>query len=240
MRAMSAQPEQRPRSASELLRELDAACSGTSWAPVAADPPTAVAAPVEAAPRALPAPVRRRSAVRPARPGAWRARALALIALAAGLAGVLVLLLVLRGEPRSPPARSDTAHPTAAAPAATATASATPAPRRTLSATATVRAFYRDAANGNFPAAWRLAGPQLRHAFGDSFDRFRSDLSSLRNVRFERVAVTQRDDSSATLEIQTVATHTDRVERCSGTLRTVRGADRRWLVEPAGIHCSPA
>jgi hypothetical protein len=101
-----------------------------------------------------------------------------------------------------------------------------------------VRAFYRHAAAGEYRAAWKLAGPGMRAAFGDSFDQFRAGVASLRRIRFERVAVTHRDAASATVEIRTVARHVDRVDRCSGTLRTVRGDGGRWVVEPAGVHCT--
>jgi len=40
------------------------------------------------------------------------------------------------------------------------------------------------------------------------------------------------------VRVSTVATHTDRVDRCSGTLRTIRSGGR-WQVEPAGLSCSP-
>ena len=78
----------------------------------------------------------------------------------------------------------------------------------------------------------------MRRAFSNSFQRFRSDLSSLQHIEFQRVTVTDRTDASAAVAIQTIATHADHIERCSGTLRTIRGADKRWLVEPAGISCS--
>jgi hypothetical protein len=107
-----------------------------------------------------------------------------------------------------------------------------------LSATATVRAFYRRAAAGDYRAAWKLAGPGMRTAFGNSFERFRGDLSSLRRVEFERVAIKERDDASVTVDIRSVATHDDRVDRCSGTLRTVRADAGHWVVEPAGIQCT--
>ena len=103
---------------------------------------------------------------------------------------------------------------------------------------ATVRAFYRRAAAGEYRAAWRLAGPGMRTAFGNSFERFRSDLSSLRRIEFERVAISERDDASVTVEIESIATHDDHVDRCSGTLRTVQGDAGSWVVEPAGVRCT--
>lgn len=78
----------------------------------------------------------------------------------------------------------------------------------------------------------------MRRAFGNSLQRFRSDLSSLRQIEFQRVVITDRSDGSATVAIQTIATHADHIERCSGTLRTIRSADKRWLVEPAAVRCS--
>jgi hypothetical protein len=78
----------------------------------------------------------------------------------------------------------------------------------------------------------------MRSAFGNSFERFRSDLSSLRRIEFERVAITERDDASVTVEIRSIAIHDDRVDRCSGTLRTVRADGGNWVVEPAGVQCT--
>jgi hypothetical protein len=101
-----------------------------------------------------------------------------------------------------------------------------------------VRAFYRRAAAGDYGAAWALAGPGMRQAFNDSFATFSRDLSTLRRIEFVRVRVIATDASTATVDIQTVATHTNRVDHCTGTLRTVRGPGRRWLVEPAGLRCT--
>jgi serine/threonine protein kinase len=231
--AMSAEPERRPRSACALLRDLDAAFAGDSGPP-------------------------RRRFVRPTPPAepparaqgrspTTRARVLAVGALAAGvLATVLVVLLLTHAPTRTaPPAgsRSGTATPrsparagASSAPAATATES--PAPPRPLSPAATVRAFYRRAAAREYRAAWQLAGPAMRLAFGNRFDRFHTDLSSLEHIEFKRVQIVARSATSATLEIETIATHADRVDHCTGTLRTVRGPDGRWLVEPAGVRCT--
>ena len=78
----------------------------------------------------------------------------------------------------------------------------------------------------------------MRTAFGNNFARFRSELSSLRRVEFERLAIKKRDNASVTVEIQSIATHDDRVDHCSGTLRTVRDDAAHWLVEPAGLQCT--
>jgi hypothetical protein len=151
------------------------------------------------------------------------------------VAAVVVLVGALTPERRSTPApRASRPQPTPVKPATT----AAPAARRGLSATATVRAFYRRAAAGDYRAAWRLAGPRMRTTFGNSFERFRTDLSSLQRIEFEHVAIKERDDASVTVDVRSVATHDDRVDRCSGTLRTVRDDAGHWAVEPAGIQCT--
>jgi serine/threonine-protein kinase len=229
-RGMAVKPEERQRSASQLLEELNYACR--------AGADEAATAPAGARDRARPSrprPERRdtplpRSQRAPGRPK-LRSRLLAIAALAAGVAAVVLLVGALTQEPRSTPAPAPRAS--RPQPATTATPAA-----RDLSATATVRAFYRRAAAGDYRAAWRLAGPGMRTAFGNSFERFRSDFSSLRRVEFERVAIKERDDASVTVDIRSVATHDDRVDRCSGTLRTVRDDAGHWVVEPAGIQCT--
>jgi hypothetical protein len=114
----------------------------------------------------------------------------------------------------------------------------TPAAPARLSATETVRAFYRRAAAGEYARAWSLAGPRMRQAFGNSLQRFRRDLSSLQRVRFERVTIVSRDAAGATVDIRSVATHVNRVDRCTGTLRALHRPAGGWLVEPAGVRCT--
>src|SRR5215217_2460120 len=227
-RGMSPKPGERQRWASELLEELAAAFRA---GPVE-DPPAAVGV----------RPSRTRSGRRATSPGPpvrnVRARLLAIGALVAGVAAVLIGVAVLRDDGRSSPETAPAPSRSEATPTREPAATATAAAARPLSATETVRAFYRRAAAGHYAAAWRLAGPGMRGAFGDSFDRFRTELSSLRRIQFRRVAVTESDDASVTVEIQSIATHADRVDRCSGTLRTVRGESGRWVVEPAGVHCT--
>jgi eukaryotic-like serine/threonine-protein kinase len=232
-RGMARDPADRQASASELLRDLHAAFREHRPASVPPEAATATTAAPTAAQPARPAPPRRR--------GRGRARAAALGALALVVAALAVIVLVVRDGGSSSPRPTNRAAAAKPSPAPTeqppATPAAQPGPKR-LSAAATVRAFYRRAAAGDFPGAWRLAGPGMRQAFGGSYQRFRTDLSSLRDVTFQRVAVVGRDASGVTLEIRTVATHVDRVDHCSGTLRAVRGAGRRWVVEPAGVRCT--
>ena len=102
---------------------------------------------------------------------------------------------------------------------------------------AAVRSFYELAARGEFNAAWHLAGPRMRAAFGDSVDRFRSDLGSLKSITFQKLSVTSRSGNQATLQVQTVARHTDHTDHCTGTLAAVRRGSG-WRVEPNGLQCS--
>jgi eukaryotic-like serine/threonine-protein kinase len=238
IRGMSPKPEYRQRSASRLLQELNSACRaepgevGGLPAP-AHDRDRLLQPPPERSPTPLP-PVRRT----PDRPRRLRPRLLAIGALMAGVAAVLVLVGVLSEQRPSSPARPpgpSSAQPTPVDQPASPSAPTEPRP---LSATATVRAFYRRAAAGDYTAAWRLAGPGMRTAFDNSFERFRAGLSSLQRIEFERVAIQERDDASVTVDIRSIATHDDRVDRCSGTLRTVRGDAGHWVVEPAGIQCT--
>jgi serine/threonine-protein kinase len=231
-RGLSPEPEDRQQRSSQLLGELAAAFRHAAAATSAGGQRRSRTSPARLS---AAAPLRRSQ---PRQTRNLRARLLAIGALAAGVAAVLVLLAVLRGDrasaPETPPAEPRSESTPTREPTPTATA----AEPRALSATDTVRAFYRRAAAGDYAAAWRLAGPGMRSAFGDSFERFRNDLSSLQRIEFERVAIIQRDKLSTTVEIQTVATHADRVDRCAGNLRTVRGDGGRWRVEPAGIECT--
>ena len=77
----------------------------------------------------------------------------------------------------------------------------------------------------------------MRQAFGNDPQRFARDLSSLRRIQFRRAAIVARDNTGATIEIETIATHDDRVDRCTGTLRTIPRESGGWLVEPAGVRC---
>jgi serine/threonine-protein kinase len=241
-RAMALEPADRQPSATQLIDELEDA-----FAPVVREP--------------LPA-TYRRDPVRRILP--WLAAA----ALAATAVAVLLLLRAdgggggtaerraatpapapaqttrtatpqASGTPRASPAPRASATPAAGGGAATPGAGSAPAAApRGLSATGTVRAFYRRAAAKNFDGAWALAGPAMRAVFGNSEAEFRRQLSTLERIEFEELAVVERGDGSATVRLRTVATHANRVDRCSGTLRTVRSGGR-WLVEPAGLSCQP-
>jgi serine/threonine protein kinase len=239
IRGMSPIPEQRQQSASELLDDLAVGFAEQRTSTVTAP--------------SLPSPPPPQRQVRVRGVVNRRTRMLALAAVTSAVVAITAILATRPGEPSPPssspptaratpastplatssPPASPTASPSAAAPAAT----ATPSSSAVLSATQTVRAFYRRAARGDYARAWSLAGPQMRRAFGDSLQRFSRDLSSLQRIGFQRVAIVARDKAGVTVDIRSVATHVNRVDRCTGTLRAIRDRNGGWLVEPAGVRC---
>jgi eukaryotic-like serine/threonine-protein kinase len=238
-RGMALEPDERQDTATELLDELEAGLG----APERSGPlsvarrrrtPADVLAAADTAPAPAPAPRRRGRA----------GRALALLALLAAVAAVAAVLVLARdGDPGGDAA--STAEPTREA-TAEATREATrepteePAPAatpRALGPAATVRAFYERAAEDDFAGAWRLAGPRMRAVYGGDRAEFERQLASLERIEFPELAVQSRSGSVATVRVRTVATHTDRVDRCAGTLQTTRSGGR-WVVEPAGLSCN--
>ena len=237
-RGMALEPDERPASASALLDELEAGLraaatrAGRPSAPGRCARPRAAARPRTSSPPAArprhrrgaarrrgcspcsrsPRPPRRSSPCccsRATRRRASRPRA--------------------RREPTGEATAEATAERTTEEPAPAATP-------RALSPAATVRAFYERAAEDDFAGAWRLAGPGMRAVYGGSRAEFERQLGSLERIEFPELALEGRSGSTATVRVSTVATHTDRVDRCSGTLRTVRSGGR-WQVEPAGLQC---
>ncbi|HEX8206557.1 MAG TPA: serine/threonine-protein kinase [Solirubrobacteraceae bacterium] len=213
-RGMATDPADRPSSAGELAAELERALEPTA-PPSTAPPPGASPPPGPSAPRP---PRRRRSALVP----------LALLAILA-IAGLLVALAVGGGDddPESP-SRAQTG-PTAT------TSRAQDAPARgPQTPSEAVRQFYTALAEGDFGVAWRLSGPRFRSEYGGSRASFEDDFASLRGIRFEKL----EDVGANKVALQTVAEHTDRTERCTGTISTViRGGTLR--VEPFGVSCDP-
>ena len=206
------------------------------------EPPRSPRSPTAAGglPSGSPAP----RAARPSNPHR-RPALLAVAALAVALIATLVAIATLSGSGGSKPSGvaagpsgvTDT-HATEpktnpSSPAASSQAPSGPG----ASPGAAVRSFYELAARGEFNAAWHLAGPRMRAAFGNSVDRFRSDLGSLKSITFQKLSVTSRSGDEATLQVQTVARHTDHTDHCTGTLAAVRRGSG-WRVEPNGLQCS--
>ncbi|MEA2319374.1 MAG: hypothetical protein QOD44_3563, partial [Solirubrobacteraceae bacterium] len=134
----------------------------------------------------------------------------------------------------STPASSSTAQPTT-----TTVTGAAPAPASAATAgtpEGAVQSFYELAAAHRYEDAWALASPSLRSQLR-GFGAFRSQFSSVRSIRFQRADTVKRGGSAATVAIATTATHTDRVDHCTGTAQTTAGADGAWQVSHLAVSC---
>jgi hypothetical protein len=110
-------------------------------------------------------------------------------------------------------------------------AAAQPAPSRVT------KAFYERAADDDYAGAWKLAGPGFRQQL-NGYDAFRSQFSTLRSVRFDRLKTTSETGNRATVAISTQATHTNRVDHCTGDVSLQRSAaSQPWLIERIGVDC---
>ena len=113
-------------------------------------------------------------------------------------------------------------------------ASGTPAGK--LSPADTVTAFYERAAADDFDGAWALAGPGFREQLG-GYESLQGGLGSLESIRFERAEPVSQSADSAQVAIRTVATHTDGVDRCQGTVSLASGGPGGWLISRADVAC---
>jgi len=100
-----------------------------------------------------------------------------------------------------------------------------------------VKAFYERAAADDYAGAWALAGPGFRTQLG-GFESFRAGVRTLESVEFRRADTVSRTADSARVAIDTVATHTGRIDRCGGTLDLKPGGATAWLISDAQIACS--
>ncbi len=268
-RSMSADPAQRPASAGELVRRLEAAFEP--------ERPTREVAPVgprraPAGPRMAPEPS---AATNPASPPPRPRRrpfiVPALLALAAlAVAGVLVAALGSGGTKSSGSSASTprtsahrpaattgarsatsttgtTASSSSASTASTGTAStgtastsSTPSAPGAASSgapAAAVEQFYTAAARHDYPAAWGLAGPNLRTQLG-GYAAFQHLFSSVRSITFQSAQATGGSSATtATVALRTTSVQTDRTQQCSGTAQTIRTGGR-WLVDHISITCA--
>ena len=230
-RGMAKDPADRPATAGALVGDLAAAFAADP-APFV-DPPTVEQPAVTATPpppTADPAPPPA-AAPNPSPPRA-APRRLAWLVVVAVIAVAVAGVVLLSGD--------DTERGASSSPSGTQTGSRTEAAAEPKadgsSPEAAVRGFYTRAADGDLDGAWNLAGPAMRAQFENSRAAFEDTLGSLRSIEFVRLEETQRSAAAATVAIQTVAQHTNRTDRCTGTLRTIRRGEG-WRVEPAGVSC---
>jgi serine/threonine-protein kinase len=91
---------------------------------------------------------------------------------------------------------------------------------------AAVNDFYQRAARGDYQGAWALATPRAQQKLG-GFDSFSAGQSSLETISFPKLSGKEKGDT-ATVKLQSEAVHSDRVDRCKGSVDLVRqGGDWR-------------
>lgn len=100
---------------------------------------------------------------------------------------------------------------------------------------AAVQDFYELAAADDFDGAVAVASPNLESLLGGP-SGIEGTLGTLQEIEFTTLEVISQSDSSAELEVATIATHTDFVDECSGTASVVADGDG-WLLDQIGFTC---
>jgi serine/threonine protein kinase len=104
-----------------------------------------------------------------------------------------------------------------------------PEPMSPAAAERAVQSFYERAAAGDYEGAEALTTPALISQIG-GFDQF----DTLESIRFEQLEGSVSGEN-AEVSISTVATHTDRVDDCSGSAVLV--FDDKWLLDRLAVDC---
>jgi hypothetical protein len=60
--------------------------------------------------------------------------------------------------------------------------------------------------------------------------------STLRSITFDDLATTSSSGEAATVSLRTTATHTDRIDHCSGTANLIKSGES-WLIDRIGVTC---
>ena len=105
---------------------------------------------------------------------------------------------------------------------------------------AAVNDFYTRAARDDYKGAWKLATENAHAALG-GFRSFSAGQSSLESITFPRLKTTKQSGDSATVSLRSEAVHSDRIDRCRGTIDLVRSG-RGWKLDAfhiAGCDKSP-
>jgi eukaryotic-like serine/threonine-protein kinase len=235
-RGLAKDPDARPATAGELVRELSAAYAES------ARPAPRPARPAPKPAPAAPPPVHHR-----ARRG-WIAPALVAALIAAVVAVVLIAgsgggsdHKAARRSPATQPAKkshkqSRATQPTASAPAPAPTPTQPAPPTATGSPAAAVSDFYTRAAGHDFQGAWDLGTANLHSQFG-SISTFQGTFATLQSISLAGVRVASQSGNTATVEFSSVAQHTDHVDRCTGQATLVSQATR-WLVDHLDVTCA--
>jgi serine/threonine-protein kinase len=103
---------------------------------------------------------------------------------------------------------------------------AAPAPGAPEAAVAT---FYARAAAGDYAGAWALATPKARAQLG-GFDSFSASQSTLESITFPKLKASNRTAATATVDLNSRAVHSDREDRCKGSIDLVASAGE-WRLD---------
>ncbi|CAN5694159.1 hypothetical protein BH24ACT25_BH24ACT25_11200 [soil metagenome] len=144
------------------------------------------------------------------------------------VAGVLVAVLASGGDDGSTAAPPEEAQSDERRRANAASESTSP--------DETVTSFYETSAAGDSEKAFELATPAFQSQLG-GFEAFEQSQSTLESIEFKEAETTSETDDSAEVAISTVATHSDGVDQCEGTLSLVPGEETDWLIDAASITC---
>ena len=237
-RALDRDPAVRPRSAPQLVEQLEGALAGRA----AAAPPPTVTMPVQGpaeteeapGPVATPEPEPIVHEPEPRRGGSPARALLAVCAVAA--ATVLVLLLFTGGEESAGPG----ADQGRGAGAAGGDGGQPSGEQQVVAANpgepaAAVQDFYERAAAGDYAGAWELASPGLQGMF-DSYGGFAAQFATLESIEFTSLETISETAESAQVAFSTVAIHSDFTDTCSGTAALLRDGEA-WLLDNPGVSC---
>jgi predicted Ser/Thr protein kinase len=238
-RGMAREPDRRPATACGLVHELSRGLGvrgeRARLAALVAAPAAQRTQPFEIedpdledgsrTPAAAASPAARRT---PHRGLPWRA----LLALAAILGVAALGFVVLAGGDDEPSGEQNAAAErdrggAEAAPGGAEETAGSTGPERA------VEDFYALAAAGKFDQAAAAGTESLSAQLGDLDAVF----DTLESIEFTSLDTTSRSGDTAQLEFATVATHTDRTERCTGTAIAIASGGR-WLVDSIdGVSC---
>jgi hypothetical protein len=170
---------------------------------------------------------------RPRRPSRERSSPVVLLAAAAALAAAAIAAVIIAGGVADPSDRAATGGTATAGKGSRANAAAKASPATPAGA---VKAFYGLAAAHRYEDAWALAAPGVRSQLG-GFQGFRSQFATVRSIVFSRAATVRKTAAAAVVAIATTATHTNRVDHCTGTAETAPGPSGGWVVTHLAVAC---
>jgi serine/threonine protein kinase len=274
-RGLAKRPEERQRSAGDLVRELSGAYAAQAERRRSRGAPAPAATPVftgngHGHGRAEPAgavaePVgepAHRPAVASTRPTRRRWAVPAAIALAAVVLVALIVVALSSGGGNSSsnqassggssssktsakkPSQSTSSSGSSGSSGSSA-APATPAPATPAqpqasadqsTPTGALTSFYKTSMNDP-NAAWAMGTDRLHSQLG-SEQSFANQESTLKSIDFPSAQVTNQSASTATVSFSSIARHTSKTDRCTGSAQLVKSG-QNWLVDQLeGVNCT--